>query len=471
MVIKSADANWLTGYKWFGCFVKENNLLKDQTCWYYDVKQLPVDSGNNLKMEHELPSIHVITNPFNTSALAASAVSSGFKEYVEYEDEDVSGGLPEAGHLYIETSTAGFWSAGSGGGYMVFPWVNVSSRETYAKGFSHYKATDIDEFDSWDIEASKGMVQESSAFSAGASSAYYFNPRPASGCSGAGAKTDPPQGFIYNFPHSNGRHDRSTDSSGDPVCTCCDGWSLEWKGRLVFQSHLYRVPGPSRTPVRYFCIYLHTESCKFRVAYKYGCDEGSNMKYVKKRIKTRGEKGGTADGPSIDKSNCKFASAKSVKIEVWEEHSKCKDIENLNCGDEVQNGIASSGITGVSSTQTGTKCGEKSNSTAKVMAKGVGKSGKINIPGHGNVEGHDGMMSNVPGNFLTEAEMRALYPEIWGNGAGTVTKTYFNSQMKKNRAFREKALANAAAALGGALFQTDQGVTAAALIADYDCVS
>ena len=260
MSIKAGANNNFGSLKWFGCFVKDANVIDEAMAWSYDVKQLAVDSANNLNMPSSLPDIHVITNPYATSAALVSAVSGAFKYHTYYKDGSdldpsamTSGEVVEYG-LYAEASS--FASSVASTSYYHFPFVPSGDWLHYAKGKTNYGLAGSSTFERWGLDSGETTSKLVDSFSSVSGNPHMFATSaeafPTSSLDGAY--------WIDNFPRFQ------ASNSEDKYCKCCLAWSFKGRGSVSINNITYK------NQKRQFWMRINI-SVRVKMHARTGCDD------------------------------------------------------------------------------------------------------------------------------------------------------------------------------------------------------
>tara|TARA_R110000765_G_scaffold207284_3_gene312357 strand:+ start:475 stop:1893 length:1419 start_codon:yes stop_codon:yes gene_type:complete len=262
MGIKSSTDNNFGAKKWFGCFLKDANTVDEAMAWSYDIKQLAVNSANNLNMPSSLPDIHVITNPYATSAALVSAVSGAFKYHTYYDDGSnsntsaMTGGKVEKYGLYAEASA--FASSVAATSYYHFPFVPSGDWIHYAKGKKNYGLAGSSTFERWTYgEEDSDISVLVPNFSATSGNPHMF---------ATSAQAYPANGSMHGAHWVDNYPRFQASNSEDKKCICCFAWSIEGLGSVSVKSCRY----PGRKSQFWLTINL---SVTIDMAGRTGCDD------------------------------------------------------------------------------------------------------------------------------------------------------------------------------------------------------
>ena len=325
MSIKAGANNNFGALKWFGCFVKDENLLDEAMAWSYDVKQLAVNAAGHLNMPSSLPDIQVITNPYNTSAALVSAVSGAFKYQTYYDDGTngdvsavLSGDVDKYG-LYAEASA--FASSVAATSYYHFPFVPSGDWLHYAKGKTNYRLAASSTFERWTSNSGEVNSVVLPDFSATSGNPHFFA---TSAEAFQASSSEHGVNWVDNFPRTLDSNSAATEQE----CKCCLAWKISSKGGGVLSVGKRTFTGHSTQ----YWLKLNI-SVSMDMARRIGCDDpcGEAMKAVGiTGVSTPGAGGPpTATGGASTSSK---PGASISRVSFSNSNSEVTKLPHLNCG-------------------------------------------------------------------------------------------------------------------------------------------
>lgn len=327
MSIKAGANNNFGSLKWFGCFVKDENLIDEAVAWSYDVKQLAVNAAGHLNMPSSLPDIQVITNPYATSAALVSAVSGAFKYHTYYDDGTngdvsamISGEVDKYG-LYAEASA--FASSVAATSYYHFPFVPSGDWLHYAKGKTNYRLAASSTFERWTSNSGEVNSVVLPDFSATSGNPHFFA---TSAEAFQASSSEHGVNWVDNFPRTLASNSAATEQE----CKCCFAWKMHSKagGALSVGK---RTIGNDAKPQYWLKLNI---TVNLKMARYIGCDDECAQAQKRVGMAAGSPSTGVGGPPTVDggaTASSKPGASRS-KVSFSNQDSELTKLPHLNCG-------------------------------------------------------------------------------------------------------------------------------------------